>query len=220
MLFRLINATVRVTDLAVSLTVTICRNRSINPPATERSRNREWICTYSLNPSNPALVVVQLITDFTVCKVCKWHNRHRRVIAAPIVGDIVVVTRRPRTIAVAVLIILFEVNNLNLAIVTADVSAGAIAKIKVASIVNNQTVYDIRIRIRPANYTTTAMGYSTIDDDLYQTILDNSTISASSGKTTMSAISTRNCADNLNIGPAVANSTPDTSCNTCSKLVS
>ena len=107
---------------------------------------------------------------------------------------------------------------MNLAIVTADVSARSIRDIKVAPVADNQTVYDVRVRISPTDYTATAVGYFTIDDDLCQTVLDDGTVSTSTSNTTMSAIATRNCADNLNISPAVTDGTPNTSSDTSCEL--
>ena len=163
------------------------------------------------------LVVVQLITDATICQLVVRHNGCCLVVT-PLVGNIVVVVGTFVVISVAVFVVFLQINYNNIAIVTCDVVTAAVFDVKVTTVAYYQTVHYGTFNVCPTDDTTTVLCGCTLDDELCQTVFDYSTLISYCNDTCVGCVAREGaCYGQINVTTLDYTGTPY--CDTCCMLL-
>ena len=194
--------------------------RSIDATTAECCGNRERVSSDGLNPTDVALVVVQLIADTAVGQVFVSHYGCSNVVA-PLLGDVVVVggTHLSQvTIAVRILVVRLNVNGLHVATITSDVVAGAVGEVERTAIGDSQTVHDVGASTCPTYDAAATGGSFAQEGNLCQTVLDGCSTITLGNDTAVGAIA-HNRAIDSDINIASADSTVVDCNDTCCELL-
>ena len=167
-------STVRESEVALALAVTVGRTRCIDLTAAECCGNGERINANCLNPVNLALVGVQLIANATVCEIVVCHNTCGSVVT-PLVGDIVVRGSTIGTVCIDVLIVGFQINTSHIATITGNVGTAIIGNVQVAAVGDDEVVGGINRMVAPTYETTAILSGCAENLELNQIVLQNST---------------------------------------------
>ena len=164
-----------------------------------------------------ALVVVQLIANLTAGQVVVSNNGCG-LVRAPLLRYIVVVGSACRTVVVDVLVVIIQVNNSQVVVVTADVFTVIAAKFELAAVADDETVHNLATAAAPTDDAATVLCCSAFDDELCQAVLDEGAVVGHSDNACMSGIA-GDCAGHLNVGVAATDGAAAPDCDTGCQLL-